>query len=218
MIKSFVIPGKLTAEEVVQMPDAALITLVNVSTDIITFHINRFILRARQSGGTDMDRQAADRLETFYKKVKERDEYLSSPDTLKMVEELRGLSFENITYNIPTEKLEVWKTFIDEILSNDNAVAFIPKKTGSYIDEQIEILSESLKGGSVEEQEMGRRMISLINNNRSMFKNAPFKSDKPAILRSIVYNKDKLIVERDGIEFLIKKKQSGANPLSWRLL
>lgn len=212
----YVIAGKLSVNTCYYLPVEALDALAGISSDIVLFHVNNFIKNAQKS--TDLiERGVAQKLERSYAIINDRNRYLDSETTKVLAEELRNLQFEDISANVPEDKLKGWIVLIDEILDNEDAVPYIAKITSSSIEDALDKIS-SIHCENDEQRRAVSTLIQVIENNKGLFRSAPFKKDKPTVLRGAVYRKDTLAIIREGIEYLLKQKASGKDPHTWRYI
>lgn len=220
-LEAWVVPNKINVELVLEMPNDCLKQVVELASNIVVMHINRFI---QMNGGSNDEakRSAAAKLADAAAYVNMKSEYLSSEETKDMVEELRGLSYEDININVDKNTLLKYRMLIEELLTNDFAVAYTEEKDTKHLEDSIRSLKDQADkyGASGDTISCAAiwRMCGIIDNNRGLFRNPPFKRNSSTILRSILYRKEDYELIKDGIDFLLERMNSGSHPRSWRRL
>ena len=216
----WVVPNKISVDIVLALPDKELKQIVELASNIVVMHINRFIDANRNSSDENL-RDAALRLADAAEYTNKKAQYLSSDETRDLVEELRNLTAEDVTINVPKEKLLTYKMLIDEILTNDFAVAYTDEKDTENLRNNLAALIDA--GGfyeSMNEKEAANAiftMVRVIDDNKGLFRNPPFKKNASTILRGVLYRKEEFELIGSGIDYLLGKMQSGAHPRSWRI-
>lgn len=216
----WVVPGKINTELVEALPMEALEIIADLSSNIVVMHVNRFI--QTYGGGADANLSSiSDKLKTAYTYTNDKEDYLKSEKVKQMAEELRNLQYEDITFLTPAEQLIEYRMLIKELEENEFASAYTSEKDSAYLRagmEKIKEIASSYIDKNADAVTSCYRVHDIIKNNRSLFRNPPFKKNSATILRSVIYRKDDFELILSGIDFILEKKKSGAAPRSWRFL
>ena len=197
-----VIPYMLSEEDVMSMTEHQLELLASCSTDVIIDKIFKYLMsNSANTVCQAMVRSAYnDRLQTM--------KFLESKKTAKCVEMLQQLSYSSITPMVGIEELQMYKKVIEYILGSKYAIPYVPPISGDIVNELIADLKES-------GNENVRAKIKALSQ---FLKDSPHKKATGTIVKNIIRNKGTYELLLKGIDFMIEKKQIGANPASWRYL
>lgn len=215
----WVVPGKIDTELIANLPDRAMTILADLSSNIVVMHVNRF-LGSKNAGVANLG-SVCDKLKVAYAYTNEKMDYLKSEKVKEMANELRNLQFEDITYTTPRDRLEMYKMLIEELIDNEYASAYTDEKDTQYLKsgmEQLRQMANDLLKVNASPSEINAcfRLYEIIDKNKSLFRNPPFKRNTATILRGVLYRKDDFELILKGIGFILKKLDSHANPRSWR--
>lgn len=217
---AWVVPGKIDTNMIENLPDRAMTILADLSSNIVVMHVNRF-LSGNQNSNVANIVSVSDKLRTAYAYTNEKMDYLKSDKVKEMAAELRNLQFEDITYTTPRDKLENYKMLIEELMDNEYASAYTDEKDSQYLKagiKQLEDVAGSLvrTNASPNQVRACYQLVETIKDNKSLFRNPPFKKNSATILRSVLYRKEDFELILSGLEFILKKLDERANPRSWR--
>lgn len=227
---TWVLPGILKADDVLDIPLDMLIEMSNMSTGIILNYVNKFISGNINSSDETMA-AAAKKMSIAYENVNKVNDYLNSEEAKTLSDTLCSLEYRDVSAEMPLEKLTVMRAAILELLAED--VDFVQAyakeisesstrgmKTAYTVkldeDNFIRILDAMRVVNRKEHTLAGDNLIGCIERNTNLFKNSRAKLNAPTVMRKAIYRKDKLKTILRGIDYLIDKKQSGAPPISWR--
>lgn len=215
----WVVPSKIDTDLIENLPDKAMAILADLSSNIVVMHVNRF-LNSQNASAANLG-SVCDKLRAAYAYTNEKMDYLKSEKVKEMVNELRNLQFEDITYTTPRDKLDAYKILIEELIDNEYASAYTDEKDTQYLKagmQQLETYVGELvrSGASYGAINSCYRLHKIIHDNKSLFRNPPFKRNSATILRGVLYRKDDFEIMLRGINFIIGKLDSHANPRSWR--
>lgn len=227
---SWVLPGILSADDVQKIPVEALVEMSKTSTGIIINYVNKFVASNIESDDPTL-RQAAETMKAAYEEINRINEYLTSDEAKALSDTLCSMEYRDISAEVSLEKLIVMRSTILELLSEDED--FVK----SYTSEIGESATHGMKTAytvKLDEDNMfivcrnmraicgnqqsyaGLELVSAMERNSNLFKNSRTKLNSPTVLRKAIYKKDKLKSILRGIDYLIKKKQGGDSPVSWR--
>lgn len=201
MSDTFVLPMLFSVEDARQSSLEALTLMAEISTDVVLNYVNKYI----QNNTGDV----AEKLQQAFSTVNARRTYLQGDNLREMVMEVNNISLLDVNAAVPLEKLELWKEILDSIYSDDRAVGSTKTLDNDALEDCLVKLSDTKDS---------ERVIALIENNRTLFKNAPFKRSYRTVVSSLFTKKEQYDLLLYGLNFLIGKLKSGANPINWRLL
>lgn len=219
----------LSVDDVLNIPTEVLNLLPLISTDIITYNINRFVDNNLESSDAKC-KEAATKLKDAYAHVNEVHDYLDSQEARDLADTLATLQYSDITVDAGLDKLKIYRELILDLLSEDtefireynNGIAndvtgkrsaYTAKMDGSNLESVLSKMELESHGNPD-----ALALVSRIRKNSSLFKNGSKAGNKSTVLRKAIAKKDKLKNILCGLDFLIPKMESGQNPMTWRKL
>ncbi len=217
MTVDYVVPMLVTTYMVEKAPMFVLKRFARCSTGIIVSYVNKYISDKRNANDSS-HRIVIEKLEEAYEDINERARYLRSNETKDMVDVLKHLSYEDITCATDIDALKKYQFYIREILEGTGSGETVVKDRNNLNDCAESIISYADEIEDPEEKEASLRIANVILNNKSLFKNAPYKLEDYNVLMKVAYRKDEFKIILDGLNFIIPKKEGGVNPRQWRYL
>lgn len=217
---NWVIPKKLSIEDVWHIPKTALAIMAETSNDMVVYYVNNFI-RANLNSQDIITKKVAEKLKESYEEVNNLKDFLSSNEALEIAQELNTLSVADIRATDSPEHLKRLRAIVNMLFQETN---FMVGETKALTTDYLETQLQRLVGltfsysDSPESSESISRLHIFMDNNRQLFKNAPFRRKNPTVLKYAVNNKDKYELILYGLDFVIEKKERNADARSWRLL
>ena len=219
----------LSVDDVLNIPTEVLNLLPLISTDIVTYNINRFVDNNLQSSDAKC-KEAAIKLRDAYAHVNEVHDYLDSAEVRDLADTLATLQYSDITVDTGLDKLKMYRELILDLLSEDadfmreynNGIANdVSGKRSAYTAKMDNSNLESILNKMAQESHGNPDVLALITRiqkNKSLFKNGSKAGNRSTVLRKAIAKKDKLKNILRGLDFLIPKMESGQNPITWRKL
>lgn len=217
MITKWVIPSKLSSEDVYHLPDQCIVLLADISTDIVVFYVNKFINENLNSHEV-IDKLVAKKLERCYDTVNKLKDYLSSKEAYDAASELNNLSIEDISATVDITRLYEYKALIQQVFKDNSVVKPTKELTTSYLEEKLKELTDLAEKYEGEAKVAIYRLKGIIKAYKGIFRNAPFKRSNTNPFRGVIFKADHLSLLLYSLNFLIPKLESEQNPTSWRLL
>lgn len=217
----WVVPGKITVEMLYPVPIEAIELLAKVSSNIVVMHVNRFI-ESNKNGDVANIGSVVDKLSRAYAYINDKNDYLKSEETREMADDLRRLQFDDITYTTDINVLTKYKMQIEALFDSEYASAYTDEKDGALLRDTIErmkdlAISYASRGEDSAVVSCTYNLAEVMDKNKSLFRNPPFKKNSATILRSVLSRKDDFETMLEGINFILDKLHSGENPRKWRL-
>lgn len=204
-----VIPLIISEEAVYGLSDELLAKLASCSTQVVNDKVIEYL------ENPNADPVVKRRIAAAYSFYIETTQYLESEQTNADVELIKDLSYESIGPFLTVDELKSYKRAIEDMLSNDNAIPYIAPIKGALIRElreEVYALGKETDNSAV--ILAGQRLKQFS----SLFRDSQYASYKGTVVKKIVRNRSKYEILLEGVNFMIKKKESGALPASWRYL
>lgn len=213
----YVIPMVLPEQVVYNLPDYMLKELPECTSDILLKYINSYI-ETNENSGNEVSQRVATRLKSAYSYRNARIQFLKEEGTQEIVELLSNLTLEDISIAVDEETLIKWKNAITFVFESDKIEAMkhvVTKQAYEHFRARVSDIPASCT--EVESQAV-YRMLSIMEENKSLFKSAPFTRLRGTPFRGILLRKEVYELILYGIDYILDKKRKGLEPISWRLL
>lgn len=219
MTTKWVIPTKLSVEGASKLPDEVIKVLAKISTDMVLKYINMFI-KSSQTSTDSMVQEVGRRFEKCFKEVNAMKDFLSSEEAYELAKTIGAYNLNEIRVEVGIESLRKYESLILQLLEDERVVATTEALDGNNLDSAIEEISNIMDFFRNDPDKFVAicELLDMIEHNRGMFKNAPFKRSNPTVLRYVTENKDKYRLILYGLQFAISKIESRRDARSWRLL
>jgi len=231
---NWIVPGIISVNDIVDLPDDVLYLFTRISTGIITKRVNEFVDNNINSDNQN-NRQAASKLKIAYEKLNRTNEYLSSQDAKDLADALVNLQYSDVSVNTDIHMLKKYRQQILELLTEDED--FLRTYTGEVSGSEtrgmktaytakldksnLEDVLEEMRELALEHKEHISTILNVVGNiekNKSLFKNGNYNVNNHTVLRKAIYKKDKLRNILKGLDFLIPRVEASANARGWRRL
>ncbi len=199
-----VIPLILSERDVAALSDEILSMLAECSTDCIQVKICNYLKDEKR------DEATAHRIAEAYSNVIRLKEYLQDEQLKESVENIKNLTYEDISPSLSIEQLTEYKENIQGILDSEYAVPYLKPVRSSLLKELLSAMEAS---GSD-----AKRIAERIHKFSYLFRDPPSASYKGTVVKKIVRERTKYEVLVRGIQYLIGRKAKDMFPSQWRVL
>lgn len=197
----YVIPMVLTEEQAMSLSHKQLTAMADCSTDMVFEEVQKYL--ANQNANS----KCRELISGIYSQRIAMEEFLSSADTADKVQLITGLDYGDIN-PMYVDYLRNCAIAIREILYGSYAVPYISPVSKSL----YEVFIETLDGDNVKD------FKKTVEKYKRLFKDSRYAAAKGTVVKRILRNRSKYEIMLRGIDFLTKKVDSGASPMSWRYL
>ena len=216
---TWIIPQILPASLIRKLPEEILTVFAELTVGLSIYHIEKFI--ANYENATDAnDREVALKLKRSCTKVFDRRNFYKDSEIIRMVSDLKSLSYENVTMNEDVHKLKKWRDNLTYILGNEFYDAYEPYVGHDEMEAIFEKMEGMCKPGEPYVEYAGdvQELIGYINANRGFWRSAPGRKPKATVFAGIVFDQMRFELILYGLNFIIEKIEKNESPIKWRVI
>ena len=210
----FILPGVLSHELIINLPDEVIELLPNISSKIIIKYVNTFIANNINSSNEEL-KLAATKLQKAYKKRNDGINYLKSDELKEKLAFARSVSYLDVSAESGDQSLNELKDKIQNVLEVSDE---LNKMSFDDIDTVMNKINIIKSNATEEQQSYCEVLLRTLKQNKNLFTNSSASGKEWGIISSFNKTRDKLNGISNSIDTLLKRMATCKSSKEWRTI